>query len=336
MDLTLFNKSVGANIPKQKGAERALAVIDQKKVMLTMPEVAAKLSPTEMAIAQAGVLDLIRFLPDNKLIEEVKKLVWGICQDVGIRGMDKEDEKAQYDRTRFFTVLKKYYGDLSVNEVKAAFELAAVGTLDEYLPKDREGNPDKNHYQAFNLEYYSKILNAYRKKKSDVWGKVRLALPVPEVVISEEERQRNHQFLINEIYDAYIAYQKGVSPNFPLSIYIKELQAQNHIKELPVPTKKDYEKAYRKLLLSDMPRDVKKKIRTEYEANKDLKILKTSGSIKTEAELTVYNNAIAKIFDTWIAQGFDLIEKPNGTNIPQNTDKPADPVRRRTKKNTPG
>lgn len=305
MDLKLFNDHLHGKTTAlvAKRHEKGLAVIEQKRVMLSAPEVQAKLSSVEMSLAEAGTKTLIRFMAEETLVGKVKVMAKGLARDAGIKTWN--DEAMQYDYTRFYHILKSYYGDLSIEEVIKAFDLAMVGMLDDYLPKDKNGDPDKNHYQHFSVEYTTKILNAYRKKKGDVWGKVRLALPAPQMVISEEERRRNYQSMVNDIYDAYIAYQRGVSPRFPVAMYIDELITRKHIKALPKPSKDDYEKAYRSMLLDPhLPREQKKRLKEEYAMPN---VMPTY--IALEAQRAANNRAIARCFDKWIKQGFDLIEK---------------------------
>lgn len=74
-------------------------------------------------------------------------------------------------------ILKRYYSDMTLADIKMAFELATTGELDEYLPKDKQGNPDKNHYQQFNADYFAKILKAYKQKQTDVIDKAYKAIP---------------------------------------------------------------------------------------------------------------------------------------------------------------
>lgn len=300
MDLTLFKENLNGGLQNTEKNQRLLDIIDGKKAMLQAPEVAVKLSPTEFAIAQAGTLTPIRLTSEEDLIGQVAKAARGICKDVGIR--EREDpDKMKYNSTRFFTILKKHYSEFSINEVKAAFELASVGALDDYLPKDRDGNPDKNHYQAFNVEYYSKILNAYRKKRGDVWGKVRQALPVTVAVISEEEKKRNRQLIVNEIYDAYIDYQKGKHPRFEVAVYIKVLIEEGHVKDIPKPLKKDIDKAYKNLFNSEMDRKEKKIVINNYHNNI------REGLLLSEGQRVANNRVIASVFDVWMKRGFDLI-----------------------------
>ena len=68
-----------------------------------------------------------------------------------------------------------------------AFELATTGELDDYLPKDSQGNPDKKHYQQFNADYFAKILNAYRRKQNGVIHKAYKALPEPKKELTPQQ-----------------------------------------------------------------------------------------------------------------------------------------------------
>ena len=84
-------------------------------------------------------------------------------------------------------IIKRYYSQLTLTDLKLAFELATTGELDDYLPKDSKGKPDKNHYQNFNADYFAKILNAYKRKQSEVVEKAYNAVPKPKKEISPDE-----------------------------------------------------------------------------------------------------------------------------------------------------
>lgn len=307
MDLTLFNNQQNRQgntslAISKRGAENALQLIKQRESALINEQVRSKLTVSEFSIAIAGTKTPLCLLPEHEVNALVMESVIFICRDVGIKTWNDEEVMA-YDTIRFLKIITSHYNDFSFEEIKGAFELAAIGALNEYLPKDKNGAPDKNHYQSFSMEYYTKILNAYRSKRSHVWGKVRNALPAPEFVISQEEREANKRAFHADIYDAYINYQKGVSPSFPISAYIRELQALGHIKELPTPGKRDIDKAYNNMILTGgLAREEKKRIIEDYDKGI------VPSSVKTEAELRVYNQAIAGIFDDWIKKGFDLIE----------------------------
>lgn len=80
---------------------------------------------------------------------------------------------------RLTEILATYYGEMSVEDVKMAFELSVLGRLDDWLPRDAQGNADRKHYQKFNAEYVAKIMNAYRQRRRSAVGAVKRYLPRP-------------------------------------------------------------------------------------------------------------------------------------------------------------
>ncbi len=61
-----------------------------------------------------------------------------------------------------------------------AFEMSLTGELDDFLPRERDVQPDRNHYQQFNAEYVCKILNAYKGRRAWVLRKANEAIPKEE------------------------------------------------------------------------------------------------------------------------------------------------------------
>ena len=116
-----------------------------------------------------------------------------------------------YSATRFVDILRKYYYSLSLSEVKIAFELGMTGQLDEYLPKDKNGHPDRNHYQSFSIEYVTKILNAYKSKFSDVQAKAYTSLPAPKREVTDLEKQFYMSKFVDAMRDSFVYYKyKGI------------------------------------------------------------------------------------------------------------------------------
>lgn len=274
--------------------------LEQKAALLQAAEVQIKLSDNDLMIAQAGIETPIRKIADQELVKKVATATKFICRDIGVKDWNNA-EVMKYDATRFFDTLKKYYKDFSFKEVKLAFELAAVGELDEWLPRDKNGNPDKNHYQAFSLEYYTKILNAYRAKKNKVWFKARKALPAPVNVITEEQKAANKKAFIEDIYKAFYNYRdNGVEPRFILSIFINEFIQQGALEKKPEPSKSAIDRAYRTFIVSDAPRIQKKGVIANYHKNKIDTIL------LSQAESIENNKAIKDYFDKLIAEKTDI------------------------------
>lgn len=270
-------------------------VIREKQLMLQVPEAKAKLSVIENSIAEATIKPIVKEMPDQYLIDKLKICLPMICRDLGIKNWNNENEM-QYSKARFFQTLRRYYPNLTIESIKIAFELLAVGQLDEYLPKDKNGNPDKNHYQEFSFEFYTRILNAYQKKTSEVWSKVRLAIPKVETVISESQIKANETVIINEIYKAFDEFEKNKDnePNFDLAVHLNYLVEYGLI-EKSEPENESIKKAYNRLLFNNyLSKLEKKKMIDEYAQKRH------THQLKTESERIENNQTIKKYFQNLI------------------------------------
>lgn len=123
---------------------------------------------------------------EEKKIEYLGIIFIGVCSDFGLNAPERSAVKSVF--SSIFDVVDLYFDDLSFAEVKLAWRLLAVGELDNYLPKDRFGNPDKNHYGSLNVDYVTKVLKAYRKRKADMMAKTTALLPDKPKVPPERER----------------------------------------------------------------------------------------------------------------------------------------------------
>lgn len=161
--------------------------IDVRSQLLNVPEVIQALNQIERQVLEASIKTPIADISDEELTRKIAALGKYIARDAGIKNLD------DYSLTRFVTVLKSYYPLFSLQEIRIAFELSMSGELDEFLPRDKYGNPDKNHYQTFNIEYITKILNAYKKCRRETEHKAYTALPEPK---GEMTPQQIRQFEI--------------------------------------------------------------------------------------------------------------------------------------------
>lgn len=160
--------------------------IDIRRQMLQLPEVAKSLSGVEKYIFAASTKMQIADIDDGTLIAKTGQMFRFIAMDVGYI-IPTNPEDWAYICTRLLDILKKYYSQMTLADIKLAFELATTGELDDYLPKDSQGNPDKKHYQQFNADYFAKVLNAYCRKQNQVIGKAYTALPEPKKGLSPEQ-----------------------------------------------------------------------------------------------------------------------------------------------------
>lgn len=160
--------------------------IEVRRKMMQLPEVAKALNPVEKYVFAASTKTPIAEIDDAKLVENLSLLFKRIAMDVGYIIPQNENDW-NYIQSRLLDILKRYHSDMTLADIKIAFELATTGELDDYLPKDSQGNPDKKHYQQFNADYFAKILNAYRRKQNGVIHKAYKALPEPKKELSPEQ-----------------------------------------------------------------------------------------------------------------------------------------------------
>ena len=182
--------------------------IDVRSQLLNVPEVIQALNQIERQVLEASIKTPIADISDEELTRKIAALGKYIARDAGIKNVD------DYSLTRFVTVLKSYYPLFSLQEIRIAFELSMAGELDEFLPRDKYGNPDKNHYQTFNIEYITKILNAYKKRRQETEYKAYTALPQPESQISPETRAYYRREMKRTVIVSFLSYKyRGKLPD---------------------------------------------------------------------------------------------------------------------------
>ncbi len=139
------------------------------------------LSPIDRAVYLATTEKRIADYQMNELAQEINTAITWICRDVGYRLTDDADR--QYLVIRTTEILKRYYPYFTLKDFRLAFELSVTGELDDYLPKNKDGQPDRSHYQNFSVEYVCKILNAYKAKRGNVMTGIQIEEktgPTPE------------------------------------------------------------------------------------------------------------------------------------------------------------
>lgn len=179
VDLAIYNPQPGTK------------AIEIRRQMVQLPDIAKALNPVEKYIFAASTKTQISEMEDGVLVSKTAQMFRFIAMDVGYIIPQNENDWA-YIQTRLVDILKRYYSYLTLADIKLAFELATTGELDEFLPRDSQGNPDKKHYQQFNADYFAKILGAYRKKQNEVIGKAYKALPELKREMTPEQKRYYH------------------------------------------------------------------------------------------------------------------------------------------------
>lgn len=182
-NLPAVRQNAGIMVYEPKPGTRA---IDVRRQIAVLPEVAQALTQVEKYVFDASTKTQIAELDEKVFAEKAAQILRFVAMDVGYN-IPQNATDWGYIQIRLLDIIKRYYSQLTLTDLKLAFELATTGELDDYLPKDSKGKPDKNHYQNFNADYFAKILNAYKRKQSEVVEKAYNAVPKPKKEISPDE-----------------------------------------------------------------------------------------------------------------------------------------------------
>lgn len=271
--------------------------IDIRRQMLQLPEVAKSLSGVEKYIFAASTKTQIADIDDVTLVAKTGQMFRFIAMDVGYI-IPTNSEDWAYICTRLLDILKKYYSQMTLADIKLAFELATTGELDDYLPKDSQGNPDKKHYQYFNADYFAKILNAYRRKKNGVIHKAYKAVPEPKKELTPEEKRYYHNQTVARCREVFLKYKYtgrfvlGVTDGMLIYDWLRKLGFANEV----AGTEDD-----RKQALARYMQRVARGFVNKYEAFH----VKRKGTDAPELDFTAYEIArdkeIKRTFDRMIA-----------------------------------
>jgi len=239
------------------------------------PKVRERLNRTDGLILDRSNVDEIAVMSDKELQKIIGEMMPYLFRDIGINR--KPDG---YDGTRFFQVLRRYCSDLTMSEVKLAFEMLQFGDLDEYLK-------DKNHYQQFSLEYVGKVIQAYRRRKDKVLIKARKALPEPQKTFNIEEHNKEVEGYINGLYAEYLETGefRGLNPYMVLD----RLRELGHDVDFVVEAR-DYIGNFRATILEVENRYEKDRIK------KDMKQGRVDGKVKVNARRNKAKEKVLGIF----------------------------------------
>lgn len=149
------------------------------------PEALVSLTTVERAVFTASTSKTIAEYTDGELTKDLIDCLKWIAKDIGYKSASQEE--AAYLLVRAVQILKGYYSQLTLDEFRMAFEMLCAGELDEFLPKDKYGQPDRSHYQSFNAEYIGKVLKAYVNRRTIILRKVKLPMQKEERNMEEEK-----------------------------------------------------------------------------------------------------------------------------------------------------
>ena len=276
--------------------------IEVRRRMMQLPEVAKALNPVEKYVFAASTKTPIAEIDDAKLVENLSLLFKRIAMDVGYTIPQNENDW-NYIQSRLLDILKRYHSDMTLADIKIAFELATIGELDEFLPKDKHGNPDKNHYQQFNADYLSKILKAYKQKQTDVIDKAYKALSEPKKELTPEEKRYYHNQVVARCREVFLQYKYtgrfvlGITDGMLIYDWLRKLGFANEV----AGTEDDRKQAFARYM-----QRVARGFVNKYEAYH----VQRKGTDAPELDFTAYEIArdkeIARTFDRMIADELQI------------------------------
>lgn len=279
-----------------------IKAIDIRRQMVQLPEVAKSLSGVEKYIFAASTKTQIAEIDDATLVAKTGQMFRFIALDVGYIIPTNTDDWA-YICTRLLDILKKYYSQMTLADIKLAFELATTGELDDYLPKDRNGQPDKAHYQQFNADYFAKILNAYRRKQNGVIHKAYQALPEPKKELTPEQKRYYHNDIESRNRLAFLQYKYTGRVDFGIAgeMFVYDWLVKVGLADTVKETEDDRREALGRFLARAARGFVNEF--TVYHVRKD-------GTKSKEIDYTAFEVArrkeIMKAFDRMIADGLQV------------------------------
>ena len=296
---TLPEKRQSAAVLLYSGTAKA---IDVRRAMVELPEVAKALTPVEKYIFVASTKKQIAEMDDETLIAKTGQMFRFIAMDVGYI-IPTNPEDWAYICTRLLDILKKYYSQMTLADIKLAFELATTGELDDYLPKDSQGNAERKHYQQFNADYLAKILNAYRRKQNGVIHKAYKALPEPKKELTPEEKRYYHNQAVARCREVFLQYKYtgrfvlGITDGMLIYDWLRKLGFANEV----AGTEDDRKQAFARYM-----QRVARGFVNKYEAYH----VQRKGTDAPELDFTAYEIArdkeIKRTFDRMIADELQI------------------------------
>lgn len=255
-----------------------------------------KLSQQTKKIISASFKEKLKDLPENGW-QRVYTILMKWCKFLGIKEVpDQEDMKM----ILFF--MKKNYGELTLDEIVNAFNLAVAHKL----------NVDPNHYQNFSPLYVSGILNAYKEYKTTHWSEYNIKLDEHESKLLSEKNKPSEEELkilrIKSLLAIWDDFKSGDEEEVAWQVHAYyDLLTDANLIVLSDDEKREILITAKRLLKKEKQRDVKNEF-----SRKQIIDEINNHTAKTPA-IIVLNRckliATQKLFENLVADGLDLRDK---------------------------
>lgn len=259
-----------------------------------------KLRKETKTIISATFSDKLRDLPENGW-HKVYTILMKWCKFLGIKEVpDQEDMKM----ILFF--MKKNFGELTLDEIVNAFNLAVARKLDV----------DPNHYQNFSPLYVSGILNAYKEYKTlHVKDYLEKKTEHEGLLLAEKNKPSDEELHIDRLKSLLAIWDNFKSGDdeevsWQAHVYY-DILADADLIELTGQEKKEILGQAKKMLKQEAHREVK----NEFTRKRIIDEI-NQHTAKTPAERVLNRCKLLstqKLFEKLISDGLDLREKLNLT-----------------------
>lgn len=199
-----------------------------------------------------------------------------IRKDLGISRREDANDM-EYLTMRFAEMTVKYHQDMSVSEVKTAFEMLMIGELDEFL-RDHEGKVRKEHYQSLSVDFATRVFKAYKQRRDKSVIKIRKLLPgIDEMkVVTDDDKRREFKGFCAILERVIGRMANGEFNPSEMTPYIFETLCDCKVITAEEPTRDDVANAYATILgdqsLSGFLKDETKNLYARGELSPRLKI----------------------------------------------------------------
>ena len=274
-----------------------------RREMAKVPAVMTALGPVDRSVFLASTAKTICEYDSVELAKELSKALKYIAKDVGYRMSDESE--LGYLVVRICEILKRYYFLLTLRDFRMAFEMSITGELDDYLPKNRDGQADRNHYQQFNAEYICKILNAYKLRRYEVLQQAQNAMPESEPVVDQQQAAKWRNLTKRELIEAYKYYKE--KQTLPEITTISEMLFYNLLASVglaqEIVVTKDEQKAAFEQIIKDLDNLGK---------YWDVKRIKTDGlespEVSNNAYIIARRKALELAFEQMVENGIEITD----------------------------
>lgn len=259
-------------------------------------EIKGTLQPLEREIVIASTRSMIKDLPKEKAVMDVMLSLQLAAQNVDYTTGQNWANKCK----GLAEMIIKYFYGFTIKEINLAFEYVMVGILDDYLPLNSQGQPDRKHYNKFGIEYISRVLKAYLGKKNEV---------IAKIYDNENKLTANVKCvdgycdkLRKDIYKSFLEYKyTGKRPSWPNDYLVcRELTKVGLIQPIII-TEEDEQQAVKSLL-----KKARHGLINEF-VEKCIRHLGTKHSeVGREAFFIAQRKAINKAFDEFVSDEIQL------------------------------